>query len=181
MRVISGKYKGRAIEGFAIDGTRPTMDRVKESLFAMIQIKLKGAIVLDLFAGSGNLGIEALSNGASKAILVDNNPRCIEMIKNNIKAIKIEEETLVLNEDYKKAIFDLKKHDQKVDIVFLDPPYHNNLLNDAIRLIIEQQILKQNALIIVEYEEEIPDCSLTLLKERKYGNKNIRIYEYKDL
>ena len=80
MRVISGKLKGRKIEGFDLDGTRPTMERVKESLFAMIQDKLDGAVVLDLFAGSGNLGIEAISQGAKKAILVDYNIKAIKVI-----------------------------------------------------------------------------------------------------
>ena len=84
MKIISGKYKGRKLDGFDIDGTRPTMDRVKESLFGTIQNYLDNSIVLDLFSGSGNLGIEALSEGASKAYLVDNNKKAIEIIKKNI-------------------------------------------------------------------------------------------------
>ena len=81
MKVISGKYKGRKLDGFDIDGTRPTMDRVKESLFAIIQNYISESIVLDLFAGSGNLGIEALSEGAKYAYLVDKNIKCIKTQK----------------------------------------------------------------------------------------------------
>lgn len=181
MRIISGKYKGRNINGFSIDGTRPTMDRVKESLFAMIQNKLKDATILDLFAGSGNLGLEALSNGAKKAIFVDKNNICIDVIKNNIKNIKIDEETIVLKSDYKLAVKELISKNIKVDLVFLDPPYHENLLNDSIDLIIKSGILNEGALLVVEYEEGTVNCSLDLLKERQYGNKNVQIYEYKNL
>ena len=89
MKIISGKYKGRKLDGFDIDGTRPTMDRVKESLFAIIQNYISESIVLDLFAGSGNLGIEALSEGAKYAYLVDKNIKCIKTIENNIKIIPV--------------------------------------------------------------------------------------------
>ena len=84
MKVISGKYKGRNIKGYDINGTRPTMDRVKESLFAMIQDYLEDSIVLDLFSGSGNLGIEALSNNAKESYLVDNNRKAVKIINQNI-------------------------------------------------------------------------------------------------
>lgn len=181
LRIISGKYKGRIIKGFNIEGTRPTMERVKESLFAMIQNNLKDAIVLDLFAGSGNLGIESLSNGARKAIFVDKNNICAKTIQENIKNLKIEEETLILNKDYKLALKDLINKQIKVDVVFLDPPYHENLLNESLDKLIKSKVLNEDALIVVEYEKESPICSLNLLKERRYGDKNIKIYEYKNL
>ena len=88
MRVISGKYKGKTLMGFNIDGTRPTMDRIKESLFGIIQNKIKDSIVLDLFAGSGSLGIEALSNGAKECYFVDNNIEPINVLNKNIKDMK---------------------------------------------------------------------------------------------
>ena len=181
LRIISGKYKGRIIKGFNIEGTRPTMERVKESLFAMIQNNLKDAIVLDLFAGSGNLGIESLSNGARKAIFVDKNNICAKTIQENIKNLKIEEETLILNKDYKLALKDLINKQIKVDVVFLDPPYHENLLNESLDKLIKSKVLNEDALIVVEYEKESPICSLNLLMERRYGDKNIKIYEYKNL
>ena len=103
MKIISGKYKGRNIEGHNLDGTRPTMERVKESLFAIIQNNLNNSIVLDLFAGSGNLGIEALSEGASFAYLVDYNIKAFKIIKKNIEIINITNAE-VLNFDYLKAL-----------------------------------------------------------------------------
>ena len=101
MRVISGKYKGKNLEGYTLNGTRPTMDRVKESMFAMIQNKIKDSIVLDLFAGSGALGIEALSNGASLCYFVDKSRQAIETIKKNTKDM---DDVVILFKDYQEAL-----------------------------------------------------------------------------
>lgn len=147
MRVISGKYKGRNIEGFKLEGTRPTMDRVKESLFAIIQSKIPNSNILDLFAGSGNLGIEALSNGAKSATFVDLNKKCTQIINSNIKNLKIDEKVDIYNGDFRKF---LKTTNQKYDIIFLDPPYHINILNEAIKLIEEKEILNEQGLLICE-------------------------------
>lgn len=177
MRIISGKYKGKKIDGFDIDGTRPTQDRVKESLFAIIQNDLKDAIILDLFAGSGNLGIEALSNGAYQAYFVDNNTKCIEIIKNNLKTIN--EETKVLNFDYKKALEYFYENKINFDIIFLDPPYNLECLDYILDKIIEYNILNDDGIIVCEYEfDNFKDeyKNLELEKEKKYGYKNIRIY-----
>ena len=95
MRIISGKYKGKKLKGFNIEGTRPTMDRVKESLFGMIQTYIPGSIVLDLFAGSGALGLEAISNGAKKCYLIDNNQIAIQTIKENSR--NIDENLKIIN------------------------------------------------------------------------------------
>ena len=173
MKIISGKYKGRVIKGFDVIGTRPTMDRVRESLFATIQNYLKDATILDLFAGTGSLGLEAISNGAKKAIFVDKNKICINNIKEAISKINIEEEIKLINKDYIDAL----KEVGKVDIIFLDPPYHENILNKAIKKIEELDILNENGLIIAEFEEEKPICNYKLLKEKKYGDKYISIYK----
>ena len=108
MRVISGLYKGRNIEGFDIDGTRPTQDRVKESVFGSIQDYIDDSTVLDLFSGSGNLAIESLSNGASKAYLVDNSKDAINIINKNINDIKVEN-AYVIKDDYMNALNYFKK------------------------------------------------------------------------
>lgn len=173
MKIISGKYKGRVIKGFDVIGTRPTMDRVRESLFATIQNYLKDATILDLFAGTGSLGLEAISNGAKKAIFVDKNKICINNIKEAISKINIEEEIKLINKDYIDAL----KEIGKVDIIFLDPPYHENILNKAIKKIEELDILNENGLIIAEFEEEKPICNYKFLKEKKYGDKYISIYK----
>lgn len=178
MRIISGKYKGKNIEGYNIEGTRPTQDRVKESLFAMIQNNLRDTTILDLFAGSGNLGIEALSNGAVNAYFVDINPKCIQTLKRNLNSIR-EENPKVLNLDYKKALEYFKENKISFDIIFLDPPYNLECINYILEKIIEYNLLNEDGLIVCEYEfNNFKDnySNLELEKEKKYGYKNIRIY-----
>lgn len=172
MRVISGKYKGKKLQGFDIDGTRPTMDRVKESLFAIIQNKIENKTCLDLFAGSGALGIEALSMGAKSCDFIDHNQISINIIKENTKTIK--EEYQIINIDYKKF---LKTTKNKYDIIFLDPPYQNNLLNKALKYIEEYSLLNDKGIVVCEYETEHPITNLTLINERNYGSKKIKIFE----
>ena len=172
MRIISGKYKGKNIIGFNIDGTRPTMDRVKESLFGIIQNKLEDASCLDLFAGSGSLGIEALSNNAKSCYFVDNNKEVIKTLKENLK--NINEEYYIIQNDYEKALININ---QKFDIIFLDPPYKYNLIDKALKLILEYDLLNEDGIIVCEYENEVFSCPLENIKEKKYGSKNIRIYK----
>ena len=176
MRVISGKYKGRNLIGFDIDGTRPTMDRVKESLFGSIQNYIKDSTVLDLFAGSGSLGIEALSNGAKNCYFVDSNIELINIIKKN--TINIKEDINIIKCDYKVALQDFKNKNVKFDVIFLDPPYKFNLINDCLEKIKEYNLLNENGLIVCEYESEIVDTPYyNLIKYKKYGSKSIKIYK----
>jgi len=175
MRIISGKYKGKNIIGYDIDGTRPTQDRVKESLFAMIQEDLIDSKVLDLFAGSGNLGIEALSNGADTCYFVDNNSKCIDTIKKNLTGI---ENGIVLNKDYNDALSYLKDNNIKFNLIFLDPPYNLDCLDNILNKIIEYNLLEEVGLVICEYEYDNfkEYANLEIIKDKKYGYKNIRIY-----
>ena len=175
MKIISGKLKGRNIEGFDIDGTRPTMDRVKESLFATIQDYIPDSICLDLFSGSGNLGIEAISEGAKFSYLVDNNKKAINVINSNIKRFNLEEDVSVLNMDYKKAIEFL--HNKKIDIIFLDPPYKTNYIEESIKLINNYNILSDNGIIICESDSlnKIVYDNYKEIKSKKYGDKYIVI------
>lgn len=175
MKVISGKYKGRNIEGFDIDGTRPTMDRVKESLFATIQNYIDDSIVLDLFSGSGNLAIEALSEGAKEAILVDSNYKAIKTIEKNINTIGVID-AKVLNMDYKKAIEYLC--DRKFDVIFLDPPYKTNYIEESIKLIDKYSILSDEGIIVCEsdsIDKIIYTDNFKSVKDKKYGDKYIVI------
>ena len=171
MRVISGKYRGKNLIGFDIEGTRPTMDRVKESLFAMIQNKINNSVVLDLFAGSGSLGIEALSNGAKEAYFVDNNIELINIIKKNTVGM---ENVNIIKSDYRDALSNFKI---KFDIIFLDPPYKLNLINDCLDKIIKYDLLSDNGIVICEYENEEINTSLELIKNKSYGSKNIKIFK----
>ena len=176
MRVISGKYKGKNLIGFDIDGTRPTMDRVKESLFGIIQNQIKGSVVLDLFAGSGSLGIEALSNGANEAYFIDNNIELINIIKKNTTGMN--EKIHIIKSDYQNALELLKNSNIKFDIIFLDPPYKLNLITDCLDKIVKYDLLNEDGIIVCEYEnEEIETDKLILIKDKKYGSKKIKIYK----
>ena len=172
MRIISGKYKGKKLKGFTIDGTRPTMDRVKESLFGMIQNYIKDATVLDLFSGSGALGLEAIKNKKKICYLIDNNPEAIKIIKDN--STNFEEKLHIISTDYKKF---LKTIEKKFDIIFLDPPYQSNQLNTALKIIEKRDLLNKGGIVICEYEQAAPETNLKLIKEKSYGAKKIKIFE----
>ena len=173
LRIISGIYKGRNLKGFDIDGTRPTMDRVKESLFAMIQNDIKGSNCLDLYAGSGALGIEAFSNGANQVTLVDQNQVAINIMKENIKGM--ESITIIHSDAFKLHNYT----NQKFNLVFLDPPYHKELIGPTLQYLKEHDFLEKEAIIVCEYEEEDFNYDgFTLLKMRKKKKKNIKILKF---
>lgn len=178
MKVISGTLKGRNIDGYNLDGTRPTMDRVKESLFAMIQNYIGESICLDLFAGSGNLGIEAISEGATFVYFNDNNKKAAEVIKKNIKNFNILEKSEILNMSHKKALNELTG--KKIDIIFLDPPYKTNYIEESIKLIDSNDLLSDNGIIVCESSDLnkiIYTDNFRILKEKKYGDKWVVILE----
>ena len=177
MKVISGFLKGRNIEGFNLVGTRPTMDRVKESVFATIQMHLVDSVVLDLFAGSGNLGIEAISNGAKKVYFNDYSKDVIKVLNKNLNNFNITDKAVVLNKDYNDALNDLKSN--KFDIVFLDPPYKDEILNDVVSTIMKYDLLNEEGIIVCEVSNDyINDCEgLNKIKTKKYGDKYVVILE----
>lgn len=178
MRVISGLYKGRNIEGFDIDGTRPTQDRVKESVFGSIQDYLDDSTVLDLFSGSGNLAIESLSNGASKAYLVDNSKDAINIINKNINDIKVEN-AYVIKDDYMNALNYFKNNNIKFDIIFLDPPYKDDYIDNSIKYLLDNNMINKNGIIVCEFENNIKlDYEeFEIKKEKKFGYKKIVIFK----
>lgn len=179
MRVISGFLKGRNIKGDKIKGTRPTMDSVKESMFAMIQSNVSDSVSLDLFAGSGALGIEAISNGASFTYFVDANKIAYETVKDNLKALNIEAITKAILSDYMSSLIYFKKNNIKFNLIFLDPPYKENLISDILNFIDENELLFDKGQVICEYSKEHLDDqygSLTAVKTRRYGDKTIEIY-----
>lgn len=181
MKVISGYLKGRIIKGYNIDGTRPTMDRVKESLFASIQDYLKDSLVLDLFAGSGNLGIEAISNGSDKCYFVDNNRECIKVVNDNINTFKINDKCVVINKDYRCALKYFRDNNIKFDLMLVDPPYDYLVINEILELVYKYNLLNNNGIIVLEYRSDNIDDSLRcyeLLKTKKYGDKFISIYKF---
>lgn len=180
MRVISGTLKGRNIKGYDIDGTRPTMDRVKESVFGMIQNNLKDSICLDLFCGSGNLGIEAISNGSELCYFVDNNPKAIKVVEENIKDLNIKQKSKILNIDYKRSLKYFGENNTKFDLIFVDPPYDYHVIEKVIKYVSEYNLLNANGLLILEFENEKLGESynnLKLVKSKKYSWKYVYIYK----
>lgn len=179
MRVISGKYRGLMVDGFQIAGTRPTMDRVKESMFAMIQEYIKGSCVLDLFAGSGNLGIEAMSNGSQKTYFVDSNRIATKYIAQNLKRMRVSEDYQILQKDYRQALQYFHKANIRFDVVFLDPPYRFNFINEVLVQLLELELLNDRAIIVCEYDqEEVLNDRLICLKNRAYHDKYVTVYQY---
>ena len=179
-KVISGVLKGRNIKGFDILGTRPTMDRVKESVFAIIQNKIDDSVVLDLFSGSGNLGIEAISNGAKYVYFNDLNKKCINVIKENLNNFNVLDKGNITNKDYLDALNYYHNHNIKFDIVFLDPPYKERIINDILEVLQKNKLLNEKALVICEltnYEIYQSD-NMTLIKDRSYGDKKVLIYQF---
>ncbi len=181
MKVISGLYKGRKLEGFDLLGTRPTMDRVKESLFAIIQNNISGSIVLDLFAGSGNLGIEALSMGASKAYFGDSNKKAIKIINNNIKNLGIDEAFYDIRlGDFKQLLKEYCNGDIRFDLIFLDPPYDTDYISVCMGLIDRYHLLNNNGIVICESNklEKINEfINYKIIKMKKYGDKYVVLFK----
>ena len=165
-----------------IDGTRPTMDRVKESVFAMIQDYIKDSIFLDLYSGTGNIGIEAISNGSKKAYLVDNNMVAIKTIKENINMLKIDNID-VIKEDAIACLNNFINTGIKFDIIFLDPPYHTNELDKSLTIINDNLcLLGEDSIIVCETEIRIDYQkydNLMIYKTRKYGSKEVTILKIK--
>ena len=173
MRIISGKSRGRKL--FAPDGldTRPTTDRVKESMFNLIIPYLPAKTVLDLFAGSGALGIEALSRGSEKCTFLDTDKAALLIIKKNLELARETENSDVLSMD---ALTYLTRANTKFDLIFLDPPYNKGLLTKALELIFEKNLLSDSGVIVAESEfgkEEPPNGLFKVLKHAKYGKTSV--------
>lgn len=177
MRVITGKARGIQLK--TPDGmqTRPTSDRVKEALFSIIQFDIPGAQVLDLFGGTGQLGIEALSRGAQSAVFVDAGEKACALIRENLKRTKLETDARVVRSDYLDY---LKRTREKFDIIFLDPPYAEVFLENALNIITEIDILQTNGIIIAERPlgKELPWDFEGYRRSRdyKYGNTLLTVY-----
>lgn len=176
MRIISGKAKGTKL--YTLEGleTRPTLDRVKESLFNIIQNRIADSIFLDLFAGSGAIGLEAVSRGAAKAILCDNSEKAIQIIKKNINKTHAEDKVEIYKMQYDRLLESLK---EKVDIIYIDPPYNSKLASEAIKIILEGDILKPETIMIIETDqkgrilEELSEVNVEIIDERKYGRAQL--------
>ena len=174
MRIISGKYRGKKIDIVGIDSTRETQDKIRGAIFNSIYPYMDNKKTgLDLFSGSGAMGIEAISRGLESCIFNDINDKAYKTTINNIKSCKIENYK-VYNLDYKKCLEEIKS--MKFDIIFLDPPYKLDAIDDIIEYVIENDMLNSNGLIVCEYENNIKEHNLKIIKEKSYSYKTIRIY-----
>ena len=177
MRIISGKARGTKLYTLEGDNTRPTVDRVKESIFNIIQNEIEGAKILDLFAGSGAIGLEFLSRGAEKAVLCDNSKDAINIIKKNIEKTHMEQNVQLYNTDFENCLEKVKN--EQFDIIYLDPPYATDYIYRAIQKIIKTNILTKESLIIIEtddeqrIENEIKNLDIEIVDKRKYGRATI--------
>ena len=177
MRVISGKARGVTLKTPEGLQTRPTADRVKEALFSIIQFELPGAEVLDLFGGTGQLGIEALSRGAKRAVFVDSQLNACNLIKENLRRTKMEREGTVVRSDYLSY---LDRCREKFHMIFLDPPYAEVFLENALKKIAEIDILHSGGIIVserpVEKEMSWEIPGFTRSKDYKYGKTILTIF-----
>lgn len=185
MRVISGSARGTVLHSIEDISTRPTLDRVKESLFNIIQNDIEDTTVLDLFAGSGAIGIEFLSRRAKQVYFCDKSSKAVAMIEKNLEKTKLKEKAIVYNKDYIDCINTVKNI--KFDIIFLDPPYKEEFALDAIGKISNLQLLKDDGIIIIETDEPERDINrinnmninYKIYDLRKYGRVSLIFLKWK--
>ncbi len=182
MRIISGTLRGRklhAISGIAI---RPTSDMVRESIFNILFSQVLDAVVLDLFAGTGAFGIEALSRGAESSVFIDNSKNAISVIKKNILTCRIEDRSKILLWNIVNNLNCLKSSSPLFNLVFMDPPYNKNLIIPALHNLHLSQSLENGACIVLEHSdfEPIPEniSGFKITDHRKYGNTLVSFLEY---
>ncbi len=174
MRIITGTAKGKKLMTLEGDATRPTSERIKEAIFSSLQFDIENRAVLDLFAGSGQMGLEALSRGAASAMFIDSAAEAIAVCKENAKRTELFDKCRFLVSDYRNFIRKAAG-ERKFDLVFIDPPYAMTCCTEALRRLTEADLLLKGALIVLESgEEEIDTEALTAFEVQKktaYGKK----------
>ena len=177
MRIIAGDFKGRRLYTPKDNRIRPTTDKVKESIFSMIAPYLEDAIVVDLFSGTGNLGLEALSRGAKRCYFGDKSRESMELTKQNVRYCRQEENSVTILGEFEYV---LKKIPEKADIIFLDPPYKKGLIGSCFEMISDLSLLSDEGIIVAEHGEKEPLADelfgLIKIKEKIYGTIAISIY-----
>lgn len=181
-RVIAGKYKGMRLNAPKGDKTRPTSDKVKEALFSIIQMRIPGSRFLDLFAGSGQMGLEALSRGAEEAVMVEQNRSAGNVIRSNIEKLRAEQETEIIFADVFRAMRVLAEAGRKFDIVYMDPPYAEaaSYFKRITSVLSELDLLSDEGVLIIEHsantELDKNVINLTLTRRCKYGTTLLTFY-----
>lgn len=177
MRIISGSRRGHKLAGFEGNKIRPTTDRVKESVFNLIQGFVADASVLDLFAGSGALGFEALSRGAGSAVFVDADKASVDVIAKNAAALNFGQSVRIFHTSYQNFF---KTSADSFDLIFLDPPYNKGFIEPVLTDIVENNRLTPNGIIVLESDDTDMHYGfggLTVIKQKKYGRSYITVYQ----
>ena len=181
MRIISGKLKGQVLVNFKADHLRPTTDRVKETIFNKLISYIQEATVLDLFAGTGNLGIEAYSRGASQVTSVEMNSASIKIIKENYKKLKIVGQIDLIQSDVLKYLKNYNEN-EGFDIVLIDPPFTRKMAHEVMQAISISKVLKNGSIILIESSSNEPIENayenISLLDKKNYGDKHLSIFEF---
>ena len=181
MHIIGGQFKGRVIE--MPKSIKPTSNKAREALFEILKVRIEGSRFLDLYCGSGAIGIEALSRGAKSVTFLDNNPNCIKILKKNLTQLDILNSSIVniYHKDVLKALETIRTHERPFDIIFLDPPYYKDIAKNTLMAISNYDILARNTIIAAEiYKKDIlPEEIGTLKKFRTsiYGDTKLEFYK----
>lgn len=180
IRIISGTAGGLKLQTVDSDSTRPTLDRVKEAVFSMVQEEISGSVVLDLFAGNGALGIEALSRGAAKCYFNDKSRQCCEVVKKNLNHTKLTSLAELTCADYMEALARYKKYRVRFDLIFNDPPYKKGFDTEALSLIDRFGLASRNCVAVCEHSADDPMPEqvghFTKRKEKAYGTVAVSVY-----
>jgi len=180
LRIISGEAKGVKLKALKGMNTRPTSDKVKESIFNILVPYIEDSKVLDLFSGTGNLGIEAVSRGASHAYLIEKNRKCSDIIKENIIKTKFNDKVTPIIKDVYLALKMLNKAEEKFDVIFMDPPYLKGFIIPCLEEINNLDLLNNDGIIVIEHDikDVIPEAveNIVKFKEKKYGTTMVSFY-----
>lgn len=182
MRIISGVRRGKKLSTLSGEDTRPTLERIKQAFFNAIQFDIEGRVVLDLFSGSGQLGLEALSRGASFCYFNDISRQAVDVIGKNIDACNFAEISQLTCKSYIECVKLISSRGKKISLVFLDPPYSMNLINESLTLLYSSGVLSDNAIIVCESanEDVIDYDNFELYREYKYSDIKITILKMKE-
>lgn len=196
MRIIAGSLKAKKLQSPKTEKTRPTLDRVKEAMFSILSSYLSGAMVLDLFSGTGNLGLEAISRGAKFAFLNDDQNLAISTIISNVQLTNVQNYVKITKKDYRKCLNQLQKEGMVFDVIFLDPPYDSDLGIDSLKIIASKEkgkLLAPNGIVVYEtdknfvtkYEKKEGNSlqrmdDLVCFDERTYGNVVLKMYKWEE-
>lgn len=185
MRIIAGLAKGRKIMSpIGMDTTRPTLDRVKESMFSIIQNRIYGSVALDAFSGTGSLGLEAASRGAKQCYLVDRSAETYSFLVKNVENLEFEQICKCINMDSYKALEELGRKKLIFDVIFIDPPYMKDMIPPAVEIIEKEGLLNKEGIIVtkIDSREELykGTDNIILTDHRKYGKTTVCFYRYKE-